>query len=297
MQDFSNLTFGVEIETSGLTREAAARVIAAVIGGHVDYIGGTYDAWAAIGPDGRVWKAMRDSSILGIGNAVAEVVTPILTTADFDTLQAVIRALRQAGARSGPEWGCGIHVHVGAQGLSTGALVNLAKMVSRREGLIRKALRVDPARASRYCAGVSQEFIRRLAGRRIETRDDLAAAWYGCTVAYTEELRRQHYHHSRYHGLNLHSVWYRGTVEFRWFNGTLHAGEVKAYVLLCLGLVWKASTSSRVRHQPAESGEMGDYLTMYEFLYQLGIKGEGARNYQKHLLKHLSGLRRSVAAR
>jgi hypothetical protein len=34
----------------------------------------------------------------------------------------------------------------------------------------------------------------------------------------------QHYDNSRYHGVNLHNVWYRGTVEFRWFEATLHAG-------------------------------------------------------------------------
>lgn len=42
---------------------------------------------------------------------------------------------------------------------------------------------------------------------------------------------------SRYHGLNLHSVFSKGTIEFRMFNSTLHAGEVKSYIQLCLLII------------------------------------------------------------
>jgi len=35
---------------------------------------------------------------------------------------------------------------------------------------------------------------------------------------------------SRYHGLNFNSYFYRRTIEFRYFEGTTHAGKVKAYV-------------------------------------------------------------------
>ena len=35
---------------------------------------------------------------------------------------------------------------------------------------------------------------------------------------------REHYNWTRYYALNLHSVFYRGTVEWRCFNSTLHAG-------------------------------------------------------------------------
>ena len=37
-----------------------------------------------------------------------------------------------------------------------------------------------------------------------------------------------HYNSSRYHGSNIHATFTKGTVEFRLFNGTLHAGEIKA---------------------------------------------------------------------
>ena len=71
----------------------------------------------------------------------------------------------------------------------------------------------------------------RLDARRVRSLDDMKAAWYGDADAHANR-----YHHSRYHGLNLNSLFYRGTVEFRYFNGSLHAGEVKSYVLFCLAL-------------------------------------------------------------
>lgn len=40
-------------------------------------------------------------------------VTPILTYEDIETLQAIIRLLRKAGAKSSPSRGCGVHIHIG----------------------------------------------------------------------------------------------------------------------------------------------------------------------------------------
>ena len=57
--------------------------------------------------------------------------------------------------------------------------------------------------------------------------------------------RDHHYNDSRYHMLNLHATFTKGTVEFRLFqfdapaNGKrngLHAGQLKSYIQLCLAL-------------------------------------------------------------
>jgi hypothetical protein len=52
--------------------------------------------------------------------------------------------------------------------------------------------------------------------------------------------------------VNLHNIWYRGTVEFRWFNSTLHAGKVKAYVQFVLALAAKAikARSASAKRRP-----------------------------------------------
>ena len=66
------------------------------------------------------------------------------------------------------------------------------------------------------------------------------------TLWYNGDSRRNvHYDYSRYHALNLHSVFSKGTIEFRMFNSTLHAGEVKSYIQLCLAISHQALVQQR----------------------------------------------------
>jgi hypothetical protein len=55
--------FGVEIETTGITRKEAAKAVAGVLNGAAEHEGGCYDTYAVKGADGRKWKLMSDSSI------------------------------------------------------------------------------------------------------------------------------------------------------------------------------------------------------------------------------------------
>ena len=110
-------TIGVEVEMNSITREKAARVAAEFFGTgryrDTSYRNGYY-AWSAWDESGREWKFQRDSSIAGPDDEKCEMVTPILTYADMETLQELIRRLRRAGARSDATRGCGVHIHIGA---------------------------------------------------------------------------------------------------------------------------------------------------------------------------------------
>lgn len=55
--------FGVEIEMTGITRQEAAKVIAAHYNTNATYIGTYYQTYGATDTKGRTWKAMSDSSI------------------------------------------------------------------------------------------------------------------------------------------------------------------------------------------------------------------------------------------
>ena len=92
--------------------------------------------------------------------------------------------------------------------------------------------------------------------------------------------RTQHYNDSRYHMLNLHATFTKGTIEFRLFQfadphdgkrGGLHAGEMKAYIQLCLAMSELAKEVKysalrrrsafrrehlRLLHQPGPSGQL-----------------------------------------
>jgi hypothetical protein len=269
--DLREQTFGIEIETVGASREAVAQAIQTVVGG-------TVRGTEVVDRQGRTWKVVRDGSLPGGG---AEVVSPILRYADLDELQAVVRAIRGAGARA--EESCGIHVHVGAQPHTARSLVNLAKMVNKNEALLIAALQVLPSRQGRYAQMVNQTFLGRIVDRAPRTLDELNEAWYG--YRNTSPI---HYDQTRYHGLNLHNVWYRGTVEFRYFNGTLHAGKVKGYVQLCLAMSAKAINTRSANHAPKPVSGSAKY-DLRVWLLHLGLIGDEFKTARLHLTKHLAG--------
>lgn len=112
----------------------------------------------------------------------------------------------------------------------------------------------------------------------------MSEAWYG-----RPGYRPSRYDSSRYHGLNLNSFFYRTTIEFRYFNGTLHAGEVKAYVQLVLGLAAKALTS---KSGSSKRRAFNPATAKYDFrvlLLGLGMVGDEFKTARLHLTKHLAG--------
>ncbi len=278
-------TFGVELETITLNREKCAKAVLAATGGTLRYLGGGYNKWAVKMADGREWISMSDASLSGGRRGkCAEVVTPIMTYADLDLLQKVARALHDAGART--DASCGIHVHIGANELRADALTRLAKLVYQQEPLLFAALGVVESRSSRWCKPVEERLIASLAQRRPTTHAALENAWYG---AHGDYGRSEHYHQSRYHGLNMHSVFYRGTVEFRYFEGTLHAGKIKSYVQLCLAMAAKAKVAKNTVARKREHVEGTSKYDFRVFLLRLGLIGDEFKTARLHLLAGTKG--------
>lgn len=250
--------FGIEIETVGLSREALANAIARALNARVSL---SYHGMPTVTlADGREWKVTTDGSLNGYNNG--EIVSPILSYSDL----------------------CGIHIHVDGSSLDARGLLNLVNMVHKQERLIERALGVSARRLSTYTKALNADFIARLEARRVRSLSDLRAAWYGSAGASVSR-----YDQSRYHGLNLNSLFYRGTVEFRYFEGTLHAGEIKSYVQLCLALVQKAQSSkstSRARRVVDATNEKWAFKL---FLKGLGMVGDEFKTARFHLSKRLQG--------
>ena len=231
---------------NNITRKDAAKLAATFFGtGRFEdtaYRNGYY-TWSAWDAQNREWKFQRDVSINGDDAHKCEMVTPILTYADIETLQELIRRLRRAGAKSDATRGCGVHIHIGAKGHTPQTLRNLANIMASHESLIAEALDLDRYRMSRYCRTVDPQFLAKLNKKKPQDMAALADIWYGTQDA--DYGRSQHYNSSRYHMLNYHATFTKGTVEFRLFqfdapadgkqNG-LHAGQLKSYIQLCLAL-------------------------------------------------------------
>ena len=290
-----NQTIGVEIEMTGITKAEAAEVAVNFLGGRITREYDGYDTYNIIAPDQRVWKIMNDASINTMKNTKGklkarnnrdysvELVTPILRYEDIETLQELIRRLRKAGAVSDSQLECGIHIHIGAKNHTPNTLKNLVNLMAAKEDLIYKSLEIDLARM-RWCKKVNEDLIQEINKKKPKTLEQLADIWYN---GYGFENRDRHYHTSRYHGLNLHSTFTKGTIEFRLFNGTLHAGKIRSYIIFCLAISHQAltqkSASARRTHTDNEK------YTFRCWLLRLGLIGEEFKNCRMHLMKALDG--------
>lgn len=297
IEEMKKQTIGVEIEMNRITREKAAKLAAEFFGtGRYEDTArrNHYSTWSAWDADGREWKFQKDVSISGPDSEKCELVTPILTYSDVETLQGLVRTLRKAGAKSDYTRGCGVHIHIGANGHTAKTLRNLANIMAGHEKLIANALKIDRVRISQYCRTVDPKFLEQLNKRKPMTMSALADIWYKSQGE--DYARNQHYNPSRYHMLNYHATFTKGTIEFRLFqfnkpeNGRqngLHAGELKSYIQLCLALSQMAKTVKTASPKPQQT-ENPKYA-MRTWLLRLGFIGDEFKTAREILTRNLAG--------
>ena len=153
-----------------------------------------------------------------------------------------------------------------------------------KEDILFKALKVNENRVERWCQKVREPMLEKI--RRMPTgmtMDQLKRAWYD-----GEDGSLEHYNWTRYYALNLHSVFYRGTLEWRCFESTLHAGEVRANITLALAISAQAINQKRTVMRKTEITE-NPAFTFRTFLLRLGLIGPEFKNVRKNLLKNLPG--------
>lgn len=279
--------FGIEIELTGITRDKASKVVKKVMGGEITRQYDGYDTRKITAPDGRVWKVVSDSSLRperrgGTASDIykVEVVSPILTANDFDSIQTLARELRGAGGFTNST--CGIHIHLDGADHTVRSIKNFIQIIASKNDLLYKALQIESARM-RYCKKMDEELVNRIKTRKPQTMQAIKDIWYNERNA----GYHSHYHQSRYHLLNLHSFFTNGTVELRGFNSTLHAGKIKAYILLALALNHQALTQAKASSK--KSQDENEKFAMRVYLNRIGFIGAEYKNYRDHLIKHLDG--------
>lgn len=250
-------------------------------------MGGTYDTYTVGDSTGRKWKVVSDASIRcqARGERTAsrlyavEVVSPICKYEDIETVQQLIRELRKGGAKVNDS--CGIHIHVDASRHDPKTLRNVVNIMASKEDLLYKTLRVNIDRQY-YCQKADLRFLEDVNLKRPKSMSEFETLWYNGSSG-----RHTHYHTSRYHALNLHSVFSKGTIEFRMFNATLHAGEVKSYIQLCLAISHQALVQKSASRSRTQSSN--EKYTFRTWLLRLGMIGEEFKTARQHLLKNLDG--------
>lgn len=277
--------FGIEIEMTGVSRRTVANVIAEYFNTSVSSNNDVLGGYIVEDSSHRKWKVVRDGSI-GVEHSnfergeQVELVSPICNYEDIVTIQEIIRKIRAKGATVNST--CGIHIHVNASVHNAKTLRNITNIMASKEDLIYKALQVNVSRENSYCRKVDQRFLEELNRKKPKTLQQVSSIWYN-----GRDGRHEHYHHSRYHCLNLHSVFSKGTIEFRLFNGTLHAGKIKAYIQFCLAISHQALTQKCASRRKTITDN--EKYTFRTWLLRLGLIGDEFKTAREHLLKNLDG--------
>ena len=211
-------TFGIEIETVGITTSKAAR---ALLSAGIDANDEGYNHITR-----AHWKAVRDGSLsteLGSGST-AEVVSPVLNVTDFEQLKTVVGALSRAGARVNKS--CGIHVHVGGHDLAPAAIHRAA--VLWRELQDATDLLVSPARREGVrqcrCGAMHCHFAQRLNDQDLALIAD--GAW--------ERICDSQLRYRTFNAGSMHRI---PTVEFRQHQGSLNATKIWAWADYCQAML------------------------------------------------------------
>lgn len=166
--------------------------------------------------------------------------------------------------------------------------------MASHENLLTEALALSEYRVGRYCQPVDERFLKAVNKKKPKTMSALADIWYESNGA--NYGRSQHYNGSRYHMLNLHATFTKGTIEFRLFqfdapaNGKLnglHAGQLKSYIQLCLALSQMAKSVRSASPKPQQN-ENPKYA-MRTWLLRLGFIGEEFATAREVLTRRLSG--------
>ncbi len=270
--------FGIEVEAALQSGKSFADVQEALRAAGLGGSSVNYSAHSA-----THWVVKRDGSIMdGV-----EVVSPPL---DFDNpeqrgqVDRAMEALRSV-CRTDPR--AGIHVHVESRDLDAQQVAAVARTFVHFEDVMFRLASsgwntIRPG-ARTYCKPLSQSQVDGLSKAR--TTVALQRAYYGGTG---NTFAASHGHSSRYCALNLHSHFYRGTIEFRLFNSSMNTKRVQTYIAVAVALVedarrgHKRSVNRAVRLGAMASGQADAARVFFRFLtvvrYEAGMSLEDYRN-------------------
>jgi len=143
--------------------------------------------------------------------------------------------LAKAGATINNQ--CGLHVHIDARDYNYNDLARLIKIYAAIEPAL--FFMVPAARRnsiySLKCGDALEHAIKANKLPHIQLKEKIITAIYGepDSVSYRKEKRGAGHGTGRYYALNLHSWFYRGTIECRLFEGTLDKNEIIGW-----GVLW-----------------------------------------------------------
>ena len=234
LQYFTDRPFGVEIEFYGLDYYILPPDNGIIKPYNIhskakdgrDFAQLLQDHQLNLGTDKNSWHLEEDSSIVHRGGV--ELVSPILR--GFEGLVEAYRFFQLLSEIRGVQIdpSCGFHVHHGvdAEQYKCSNLKALVRIVHAMEEYL--YLLIAGGRVSKdTCRPMDLDIKDFLKFRNCEEDCQkegcqIKSLWYSVENRYDADCKRaERYDMTRYHGLNLHSYWYRSTVEFRYHCAVL----------------------------------------------------------------------------
>jgi len=280
LQYFSDRPFGVEIETFGLkytispgdrdmippykitSRTADGTLLPRVFERH----GLTLDGFSPDGPKYTAWSFVLDDTIKGAGGS--ELVSPILSgLKGIAEVYDALLLLKEFPEIQVNET-CGFHVHHGVdhQKFGESQLFQLLRIVSIFEGYIYQLL-PEERRQAEACRPLEidlYDWYRNDTRRRHPIVQNI---WYSPENLNDPEVpRNRKIHPTRYHGLNLHSYWYRQTIEFRYFPSLLdEPEELMQWIIFTQFLIeWSEGRRPQLEYLPKTNKWMNTLYKIYQ---------------------------------
>lgn len=172
----------------------------------------------------------------------------------FKHIGNICEDMRKAEAKINNQ--CGLHVHVDARDLNWHDIYKLALLYQRVEDAIFK-MQPKSRQDNHYCLRVDNNYnltakdykhklLRKLyehefPKHRKETRPATTSNRSGKRV-FGE--RTEKYHSARYYAMNIHTFFYRGTIEFRHAASTSNTDKATNWGLVCMWIVEQATKMS-----------------------------------------------------
>lgn len=132
---------------------------------------------------------------------------------------------------------CGTHIHIDCTDIQniTEKLEQLYKTYYCIEPILYSLL---PKRRknNRYCIPLSNDFGFFEFTKCIDNQE-LQSKWYKCELESVDGQKSNKYHSSRYHGFNMHSIFFRGSLELRYHTGTLETSKIINWLYINLKVV------------------------------------------------------------
>lgn len=220
----------------------------------------SYRATPALAYACRTWSVHRvhDASLPTTG---CELVTaPARGAALAEMVRALCAAVEESDGNVNAS--CGLHVHVDARDLRHHDMRRVLMLYLSVQDALYAMQPPSRRAAGSMCAPLNPATWdpRAWPASPSGSRDKMLASMYG-EKKQARYSRREKYASIRYHGINVHSWLYRGTLEFRMHSGTTQAEKILPWATLCAALVCRA-VSARERDIPRSGQPLSDQVAL-----------------------------------